>query len=121
MGHLIAERRLRGPDTADDENEHCCQVPPECRAARYVVWPADDGNGEADYQGQPEVDAERGTCRVLPLTLATFGVPLLAYLGGAGFWRKTIEFPLDLPQLDRPIDLTQRSLLSEGLVGLSFD
>ena len=77
--------------------------------------------GVAEREVGGVIGAERGARGVLALLLTAFRVPLLAYLGGAGFRRKTIEFPLDLPQLDRPIDLTQGSLLAEGLVGLSVD
>ena len=78
LRHLIAKGGLRSPDTADDEYEHGREVSPECDAARYVVWPAHDGNGEADYQRQPEVDAEGSAGSVLELSLTTFGVPFLA-------------------------------------------
>ena len=112
--HLPGKRRLRGPDASDDEHGYGAQIPPKRRSTRGIVGPAHDRNGEADDQRQPEVDAKRRARRFLTMTFAALDIALLANLGGAWFWWKTVEFTFDLPQLDRPIDLTQRSLPAEG-------
>jgi hypothetical protein len=105
----------RCPDAGDDEDDHGGQIPRQHHAAAYVVRPTCDGNGEADDERQPEIDAEGGRGRILSFALATFRLALLTYVGGCRFWRETVEFSLDLAELDRPIDFAQLTLLPFGL------
>lgn len=119
--HLMGEGRQRGPHAAYDENDHRRQVAEDHRAARHVVRPANEGDGERHHERQPEVDAERGGAGLLTLSLATFGLALVAVLVRGRLGRQAVEFALDLLQLERPVDFTQRILLPNGWVRCCSD
>lgn len=109
--HLIGESRYRGPDTADDQHEDCGQVTRKHRPAGYIVRPTHEGDREADYERQPEVHPKGRRSGFLTVTLAPFAIPLLTNRARRRLWWKSVEFPLDLPQLDCPVDFAQGILL----------
>jgi hypothetical protein len=112
--HVVHEGRRRRPDSSYHQEKNRGDVAGEPKPARRLVRPAGNTDAETKNERQPEIHAKGSGSEITPFGFPPFGVALLTPVNRRGLRWQTVEFSLDLSQLDCPIDFAQRNLLPRG-------
>src|SRR4029077_16435506 len=105
----VLERRRCRPDPGYYQENNRPHVAEERKSARRLIRPTNDADAQAKNERQPEIHAKGSGSVVSPIGFHPFGVALLTPLNRRGLRWQTVEFSLDLSQLDCPIDFAQRN------------